>query len=345
MHHPGTRFHVVGHEVKVVQAHGTLSGILAEMRRYSERDARGAGWARAKHILRELIGRELGTVRDIGRVVKIGDGLSRDIFAAEVELATGACDSYIVALPRREAPRDLSDRTTRELRLLTRLRAYSFPFQLPDMVGAFPDGKHLALVRRFTPGVTLDLRAGRQGAVRPWDVVAEVAAAIHRVPGEAVADLLPGASTYEMHARAAIAALDKSDSPEMRDARQWALEHLPPVHPSVLLHGDLLGQNIVLTPGASPTVIDWEYARCGDPAYEFAIVTRGVKRPFQTADGLVRLLDAYQRHGGPEVKAEHVHLHELAMIAGWYRTAMNERGPFAAAQELDRMRGLLRRLR
>ena len=58
------------------------------MRRHSEREASGAGWARAKHILREVIGRELGTVRDIGRVVKIGDGLSRDIFAADVELAT-----------------------------------------------------------------------------------------------------------------------------------------------------------------------------------------------------------------------------------------------------------------
>jgi hypothetical protein len=155
---------------------------------------------RAKHILRELIGRELGTVRDIGRVVKIGDGLSRDIFAAEVELATGSCDSYVVALPRRNAPRDLSERTTRELRLLARLRTYLFPFHLPEMIGAFPDGQHLALVRRFTPGVMLDLRAGRQGAVRPWDVVAEIAAAIHRIPGEAVADVLPGASTHEMHA-------------------------------------------------------------------------------------------------------------------------------------------------
>ena len=89
----------------------------------------------------------------------------------------------------------------------------------------------------------------------------------------------------------------------------------------------------------------WEYARYGDPAYEFAVVTRGVKRPFQIADGLARLLEAYQRHGGREVKAEHVHIHELAMTAGWYRTALNERGPNAAEQELDRMRGLLRRFR
>jgi hypothetical protein len=50
-------------------------------------------------------------------------------------------------------------------------------------------------------------------------------------------------------------------------------------------------------------------------------------------------------HGGREIRAEHVHIHELAMIAGWYRTARNERGRLAAAQEVDWTRGLLRRLR
>ncbi len=314
------------------------------MRRYSERETRGAGWARAKHILLEVIGREIGPVRDIGRVVKIGDGLSRDIFAADLELATGVLDSFVVALPRHDAPPDLSERTTRELRLLARLQTYSFPFRLPEMIGTFPDGNHLALVRRFTPGLTLDLRAGRHGSLQPWDVVGQVAAATHRVPGKAVADLLPGAPTYEAHARAAIAVLDGSESPEMRDARHWSLEHLPPDQPSVLLHGDLLGQNIVLDPDRPPTVIDWEYARYGDPAYELAIVSRGVRRPFQIADGLARLLDAYQQHGGQDVKAEHVHIHELAMIAGWYRTELNQRRQFAAAQELDKMRGLLRRV-
>lgn len=60
---------------------------VAELRRSNERTARGAGWARAKHVLRELLEREVGSVRDVGWVKKIGDGLSRDIFAAEVELA------------------------------------------------------------------------------------------------------------------------------------------------------------------------------------------------------------------------------------------------------------------
>jgi hypothetical protein len=51
------------------------------------------------------------------------------------------------------------------------------------MVGAFPDGERLALVPRYAAGVELDLRAGRQPAVKPWQVVAEIAAAIHAVPG------------------------------------------------------------------------------------------------------------------------------------------------------------------
>jgi aminoglycoside phosphotransferase (APT) family kinase protein len=58
------------------------------------------------------------------------------------------------------------------------------------------------------------------------------------------------------------------EAAEARDARAWALAHLPPADPSSVLHGDLLGQNILLDPGASLpfALIDWEYALRGDPA-------------------------------------------------------------------------------
>lgn len=45
---------------------------VAELRRSNERDARGAGWARAKRVLRELLEREVGAVSDIGWVKQIG---------------------------------------------------------------------------------------------------------------------------------------------------------------------------------------------------------------------------------------------------------------------------------
>jgi aminoglycoside phosphotransferase (APT) family kinase protein len=317
---------------------------VAELRRDAERDARGAGWARARRILRELLEREVAEVEDVGWVRKIGDGLSRDIFAAEVEFVGGRCEAYVVALPRADAEPEIDERTSRELRLIARLRTRSFPFRIPELVGAFPDDDRLALVRRFVAGLELELRSGRQ-PVKPWAVVGEIAAAIHAVPGADVEDIVAGVATRREHALEAIAVLAELAPVEMRDARAWALEHVPPAEPSALLHGDLLGQNILLSVEGPAHVIDWEYARTGDPAYDLAIVTRGVRRPFQIDHGLERLVDAYRDHGGRDVAVEHVRVHELGLIAGWYRKAVSGEEPHSPAHELDRMRSLLRRLR
>jgi Phosphotransferase enzyme family len=157
-------------------------------------------------------------------------------------------------------------------------------------------------------------------AVKPWQVVAEIAAAIHAVTGRDVAGLVPGYETRAAHARAALA----------------VFEGLAPI-----VHGDLLGQNILLAMDGPHHVIDWEYATRGDPAYDLAIVTRGVKQPFQIAGGLDRLLDAYRAHSGLEVSANQVHLHELCLIAGLHRAAVMGEAPPA----LGRVRSLLRRLR
>jgi aminoglycoside phosphotransferase (APT) family kinase protein len=212
------------------------------------------------------------------------------------------------------------------------------------MVGAFPDGDRLALVRRFAGGVELELCSGRQ-AVKPWAIVGAFAAAIHAVPGAEVEDIVPGAPTRREHALEAISALAELTPIEMRDAHAWALEHVPFAEPSTLLHGDLLGQNILLSVDGPHHVIDWEHARTGDPAYELAIVTRGVRRPFQIDRGLERLLDAYREHGGREIAADHVRVYELCLMAGWYRDAVSGRGGHSPAHEIDRMRSVLRRLR
>jgi aminoglycoside phosphotransferase (APT) family kinase protein len=295
------------------------------------------------HVTLRVVG-AVGALRRRCAYHAIGDGCSRDIFAAEVGFVDGRCEAYVVALPRADAEPGLDDRTSRELRLIARLRTRSFPFRLPEMVGAFPDGARLALVRRFARGIELELRSGRQ-PVRPWAIVGEVAAAVHTVPGTDVEDIVPGAATRREHALQAISALAELDAVEMRDARAWALAHLPPAEPGALLHGDLLGQNILLSVDGPPHVIDWEYARTGDPAYDLAIVTRGVKQPFQIDRGLERLLDAYRDRGGRDIAADHVHVYELCLIAGWYRDAVSGQGTHSPAHEIDRMRSLLRRLR
>jgi aminoglycoside phosphotransferase (APT) family kinase protein len=228
----------------------------------------------------------------------------------------------------------------KELRLLGWLARQSLPFRVPEVIGGYPLAGRRALVYRFLRGIEFDLRAGTQGGVRPW----EIATAIHGLDTGALGALLPGHATRRAHALAAVEKyLACAREPALAAACAWAMAHLPPDRPAALLHGDLLGQNILLCPGEPAAVIDWEYACLGDPAYDLAIVTRGAKDPFKTAGGLNKLLDAYRKHGG-DVTATAVHLHELCLVASWYRDARKGRGGEAQAQQyLAQLRNILRR--
>lgn len=318
-----------------------------EFRTANAQHSSEAGWARAKRILEATLRqREPGATVDVGYVKKMGHGLSRDIFAAEIAVATCSkrdVSEVAVLLPRRGCDPDIDERTRKEARLLGDLRTMGLPFRVPRVFGVYPDAGHLALVRGFERGVELDLRAGRQARVRPWETVATIAAAIHRVGTNAIPWLPPRFSTRRDHALAAIEELDDLSEAEVIDARAWMEEHLPPATPSTLVHGDLLGQNILLGLGEPDAVLDWEYAQLGDPAYDLAIVTRGVRRPFQIDGGMDRLLEANARAGGAAVTRAHVHLHELALAARWYRDALRGDGGHAPAQQLQFLRSLLRR--
>jgi aminoglycoside phosphotransferase (APT) family kinase protein len=319
-----------------------------EFRDASERFAGEAGWARAKRILRTVAERRAGKNAkvDVGYVKKMGNGLSRDVFAAEVEIATssGSEEAEVaVLLARRGCDPAIDERARREARLLVDLATMDLPFRVPRTFGVCADSGHLALVRSFERGVELDLRAGTQPGVRPWETVAAIAAAIHRVGPESIPSLAPRYATRLDHARAAIAELDDLTEPELVDAREWMRAHLPPDSQSTLVHGDLLGQNILLGLGGPDAVIDWEYAQFGDPSYDLAVVTRGVRRPFQLENGMARLLEAYARAGGAAIEREHVRVHELALAARRYRDALKGESPHAPRQQLQVLRSLFLR--
>jgi len=321
----------------------------SEMEASLERESHGARWARAKAILRiALASRIPGARIEIGRVARVGQGLSRDVFAADVEVSpdpVALSGPYAVLLPTPGADERVSERAEREARLLHRLAELSLPLRVPRVLGVWPDDEgRLALVRQYLPGVELDPRAGRQPFVRPWEVVGQLAAAVHSLDVGALAGLLPGHETRTAHAEEALLVFENLDAPEARAGLAWARDHLPPAVPSVLLHGDLLGQNILLAPGAPPGLVDWEYARRGDPAYDLAVVTRGVRRPFQIDRGMDRLLEAHARFGGCAVEAGHVHVFELSMLAGWYRDSLQATDGEPPQHSLDRLRALLRRL-
>jgi aminoglycoside phosphotransferase (APT) family kinase protein len=324
---------------------------LSEMRASMELGEGDAPWARAKTILRSaMVAAAPPPAKiDVGRVTKIGEGLSRDVFAATVEISPdpdGLSGAYAVLLPGRDRDSGLDERTRREIQILQRLAKHDLPFRIPRVLTTRSDAGRILLVRSFLRGVPLDLRAGRQPSVRPWEIVALLAATIHALDLADFKGLLPGEATRREHAQAALQIFDDLDmpEPEVKDARAWAREHLPPDESSVLLHGDLLGQNILLMPREPYGLIDWEYARRGDPASDLAIVTRGVRRPFQIDRGLKRLLDDYVRLGGCHVEPAHVHLHELCMVATWYRDSLDSKRNEPPDQALARLRGLLKRV-
>jgi aminoglycoside phosphotransferase (APT) family kinase protein len=254
---------------------------------------------------------------------------------------------FVVLLPRADAEDDSDRRVRREMAVLGTLASASLPFRVPRVLGAWPDRHGTTLARTFMPGIPLDLRAGRQPSVRPWAVVGEIAAAIHRIDPATVPPALAGPPTRQDHGRAALAALAALDVPEAWDALAWATEHLPPPEPARLLHGDLLGQNILLDPDSDPRhgVIDWEHTACGDPAYDLAIVTRCARQPFQIPGGAQRLLEAYHGSGGsPTVSLDHVRIHELALAAGWYRAGLADPdcGAHRMTESLHALRRVLR---
>ena len=129
--------------------------------------------------------------------------MSRDIYAAHVDLSpdqSRRSGPYVVLLPRSDASGDIDERALKELRPVSRLSHSMLPFQLPEFVGAYPKSGRLVLVRRFVPGIELDLRAGRQPGIRPWDVLGEIMAAVHGLDRAPFEGLLPGSPTRREHA-------------------------------------------------------------------------------------------------------------------------------------------------
>lgn len=319
-----------------------------EFRMALERDDRRAGWARAANILTRAIHARVDprTTVETGRVRKVGAGLSRDLFAAEVEVAPdpqNLSGVSVVLLPRQDAVPGLDARTGREVVVLERLAGVPVPFRVPRVIGVVSESDRLVLVREFLPGIPLVLRAGPQLGVPPWELVGRLAAAIHRIDLSNFCDILPGYATQHDHGHAGLEVFNGLEGSEVQDAYAWARAHLPVEAPSVFLHGDLLGQNILLCPEALPAVIDWEYAMRGHPAYDLAIVTRGTRRPFQVERGLERLLEAYEVAGGTPLTATDVRFHEVCLAAGWYREALAGKGVEPPDQARQRLLGILKR--
>jgi aminoglycoside phosphotransferase (APT) family kinase protein len=284
---------------------------------------------------------------DIEWVSKAGEGLDRDVYAADVEAqsSTGAIQGrFAVLLPRGDAPPDLDDRARREVALLDRLARLDLPFEIPRWSTTVEQGDRAVLVREFLGGVPLSAGALPVDEFPLWDITGEIAAAVHATPTAELAQLVGGHGTRREHVEATLRELsDFIPDSVTEGAIEWIRSHMPPTEPAVLLHGDLLGQNILVDLDGNRAVIDWEYSVVGDPAYDLAIVTRGLRRPFKRSDGLRLLLDAYRSASGVELRAREIHVHELLLHIRWHQSSSRGQGQHPREVTLEHLRGLLGR--
>lgn len=139
----------------------------------------------------------------------------------------------------------------------------------------FCDGAHLgtpSIVMDFFPGLSLLAHlAGRQDVTAESARLAEVAAAIHRVDASALPASMARAADWESYLTERIgqwAGAEQADSesdPFLRYVGAWLDSHRPPAVPLTLIHGDFQSANLLVGPDGTWAVVDWEFARIGDP--------------------------------------------------------------------------------
>ncbi len=303
---------------------------------------RQSGWELAREAL-GVLAHERGA-RDlraaIGRLRFLGAGIWSAVYSATITLPDGREERLVVKLPEREAGPERDELIAREAAVLRVLEPLELPFRVPRAITELPAVGGLVAIQSWLPGMPLDLRAERAAGERPWDIVARVAATVHALEAEPFRRALAGRATRREHALDHARILDGLSGPEGEEARAWVHAHLPPPEPSTLLHGDLLGQNILVPLDGEPLgVIDWAEATLGDPAYDLANVTRGARRPFGREDGLARLLEAYGRLAPRPLSEAAVRLHEVLLRAGLYLDTVEELGP-GSERAADERRGL-----
>lgn len=307
-------------------------------------------WAQGKEVLWEVLTGLGEEEPDVGFLKFIGKGLFYSVLYTEIELGGEPVD-VVVRVPRSDVGDDQPGAARRAVAVREALLDRELPFEVARSFGCADSDHGLAVVDEWVSGRPLDEKLP-QKLVDPVEVTAIAAAGCHGVEPDDFRELLPGFATRRAHAESVLELLEEEDSTVFADARQWVKKHLPPDTPSRLVHGDLLGQNILVhvdwqdPDDWSATVIDWDAAQMGDPAYDLAIVSRGHRKVFRDGQSLQQLVDAYNERAEEPVDIAHVRIYELWLKARLYLSEVEESGQSAHAEQLlTNLDAVLRRCR
>jgi aminoglycoside phosphotransferase (APT) family kinase protein len=214
-------------------------------------------------------------------------------------------------------------RLRREAKTLQALERVGFPYDTPRFVRFLEDESEgiVGLIESAVDGESLELFSNVNEPDRLLKVIAKIAGAAHQLP-KAEFSHLKGPKESRDHLLEQLGEFGPQLFDELEQAaraREWVLSHLPENRSTVVLHGDLLPQNVLFCGFENPSysVVDWQEAQIGDPAYDLAVVTRGARRPLGVANGLECLVELYNETAEQKLPASAVIAHELCFQLSW----------------------------
>ena len=241
-----------------------------------------------------------------------------------------------------------------EAQTLRALDALPRGFATPRFICFVADSDGVARAFIETAVVGWPLRFSNGGGEQSRMAIAAIgraAASVHRLPVSHL-QFLRSHADANAHRTAELSGLDADFLTHDKDAAAaiaWVRDHRPKPRRAVVLHGDWRPQNVLLDLETRRLgVIDWEYAKIGDPAYDLAIVTRGNRKLLGIAWGLRRLVGAYLEAGGAAIELTDIVIWELLLALRWLRRSLQyerdgQRGGQPSANYRNLLRAILRR--
>jgi aminoglycoside phosphotransferase (APT) family kinase protein len=244
----------------------------------------------------------------------------------------------------------------REAKTLRALRPFNLPFQVPELICLVNDesGETVGLIESAVDGMPLSLLVKGRDPGEPLRIIGRVATEVHALAKPEFTHL-PRHADSQSHVMANLNALPGplfEEFAEAANARDWVLGQLPHDRASTLLHGDLLPQNMLFEAWENhqTAVLDWECAKIGDPAYDLAIVTRGIRKRLGVSGGLHQLVEFYNETAESKVSVNAVVIHEVLLHLNWLAEAAdakakNRFGGHGPEHYANLLGGILRRAR
>lgn len=273
-----------------------------------------------------------------GRLSRTAEGLNHENFVFRLEAKTAAVDTVAAAYILRKIRRDVAGnerhnalaRLLDEAHTLQALATRQHDFDAPRFIcfvgdtEASPEG----FIETALPAVSMEcIKKAERGRELVLPALARTMSAIHSLVTEDFG-FLKHSTDSRSHLLDHLDIFDTDFVAHDADAIKvidWVRSHLPENRPAVLLHGDMLPQNLLWDIDSERVgVVDWEYAATGDPAYDLAIVTRGNRNLFGLSGGVRRLLEAYRQAGGVPLAAADVMNWELLLVLRWLRESIED---------------------